>query len=139
MKKLFVMVLGYALLLLSINPVMAQQMRALSGVVIVDSHEYKQGTVIIRFDDFPKLNAGSKGRIDDPTIVGGVGNFQTPPAIIVHLREWSDQDNANGDNKTKNYIISSESFSDRLHINWEVSDDTEVYEIGFLVVGEAVQ
>lgn len=139
MKKLFVVMIGFALLILSVHPAIAQQMRALSGAVVVKPEGYKQGTVVIRFDEFPNLHVASPGVIDDATIVGGKGNFETPPAIVVHLREWSTQDNTKSGDQIEEYIINSEAFSDRMNINWEVSDDTEVYEIGFLAVGEAAQ
>lgn len=64
MKKIFIIMIGFALLVLSIHPVIAQQMRVISGVVVVKPEGYRQGTVVIKFDEFPNLQVAS-GRVPE--------------------------------------------------------------------------
>lgn len=117
-------------------------MKAISGVLVLDPGSRRNGDVRIEFTSaYPEGVDLGHASLSQYRIVGGIGRFNAPPAYMAHFREYTLEDSRRGRGRRERdeYIINSECTATTLSISWEVGDDADVFEIGFLVVGEEVQ
>ena len=114
-------------------------MRAISGIIVIDTPFIREGSTTIRFNQLPgDGDSIANGRLFQPIQVGGSGNFTSKPTYIANIREWAAEDKVRGSAyDLDHFVLDTKVSTDHIWIRWKLKDNRgSIHEIGFMVVGE---